>query len=47
MKARKQSIKLLNDITGYFKPGELVALMGPTGSGKTTLMGKELRMGGR
>jgi ATP-binding cassette subfamily G (WHITE) protein 2 (SNQ2) len=30
--------KLLNDITGYVKPGTLTALMGESGAGKTTLL---------
>ena len=30
--------QLLHDVTAVFRPGELVALMGPSGAGKTTLM---------
>ncbi|EGZ06370.1 pleiotropic drug resistance protein ABC superfamily [Phytophthora sojae] len=30
--------QLLNDITAHFEPGRMVALMGATGAGKTTLM---------
>ncbi|KAI4216283.1 MAG: hypothetical protein LQ351_001293 [Letrouitia transgressa] len=30
--------KLLNDVSGYAKPGTLTALMGATGAGKTTLL---------
>lgn len=30
--------RLLNNITGYVKPGRLTALMGPSGAGKTTLL---------
>eukprot|EP00611_Tribonema_gayanum_P003867 TRINITY_DN130_c0_g1_i4.p1 TRINITY_DN130_c0_g1~~TRINITY_DN130_c0_g1_i4.p1 ORF type:complete len:1058 (+),score=462.30 TRINITY_DN130_c0_g1_i4:90-3263(+) len=31
-------LELLNDITGYAKPGTLTALMGSSGAGKTTLL---------
>lgn len=31
-------LKLLNNIYGYVKPGELTALMGASGAGKTTLL---------
>jgi ABC-type multidrug transport system ATPase subunit len=30
--------KILNNINGYAKPGELVAIMGASGSGKTSLL---------
>ena len=38
--AEKQTVdrKLLNGISGYVKPGQLTALMGASGAGKTTLM---------
>lgn len=31
-------LRLLNDIFGYFRPGQLTALMGASGAGKTTLL---------
>ena len=31
---KKEQISLLNSISGYLRSGELVALMGPSGSGK-------------
>jgi ABC-type Mn2+/Zn2+ transport system ATPase subunit len=33
-----KKLRLLNDIHGYVKPGELTALMGASGAGKTTLL---------
>src|SRR5271155_4161754 len=33
-----KKLRLLNDIYGYVKPGELTALMGASGAGKTTLL---------
>jgi len=33
-----KKLRLLNDIFGYVKPGELTALMGASGAGKTTLL---------
>ncbi|CAK0783380.1 hypothetical protein CVIRNUC_006579 [Coccomyxa viridis] len=35
---KKQRIKLLTDVSGYMPPGHLSALMGPSGSSKTTLL---------
>ena len=35
---KNKTKKLLNDVSGFAYPGKLVALMGSTGAGKTTLM---------
>eukprot|EP00884_Botryococcus_braunii_P016488 jgi/Botrbrau1/3522/Bobra.341_2s0049.1 len=35
---RGEKIKLLMDVSGYLLPGQLAALMGPSGSSKTTLL---------
>jgi ABC-type multidrug transport system ATPase subunit len=34
----QEKLHLLTDITGYAEPGVLMALMGGSGAGKTTLM---------
>eukprot|EP00879_Flechtneria_rotunda_P005742 GHRR01006043.1.p1 GENE.GHRR01006043.1~~GHRR01006043.1.p1 ORF type:complete len:547 (+),score=129.21 GHRR01006043.1:934-2574(+) len=35
---KKETLYLLQGVTGYFKPRRMAALMGPSGSGKTTLL---------
>ena len=37
-KYTKQDLQLLHNISGYVKPGMLIAFMGPSGAGKTTLL---------
>ena len=39
---KKQKIKLLTEVSGFLPPGHLSALMGPSGSSKTTLLGARL-----
>ena len=36
---KKQKITLLTEVSGFMPPGHLSALMGPSGSSKTTLLG--------
>lgn len=38
MKLKKGGKCILSGVTGHFPPGSLVALMGPSGGGKTTFM---------
>lgn len=35
---KRESLNLLESVTGYFEPRSMSALMGPSGSGKTTLL---------
>lgn len=35
---KKETINLLQNVSGYFSPGQMSVLMGPSGSGKTTLL---------
>lgn len=35
---KNESISILQGLTGYAKPGQLLAIMGPSGCGKSTLL---------
>ncbi len=32
---KKEKISILHGVSGYFNPGEMAAVMGPSGSGKS------------
>jgi len=35
---KKRTRTLLNNVNGYVRPGQLLAIMGPSGAGKTTML---------
>lgn len=38
MHLKSNNRKILDNVTGVFPPGSMVAVMGPSGGGKTTFM---------
>ena len=36
--------RILNDVSGFAKPGQLLAIMGPSGAGKTSLLNALARL---
>ena len=38
MKPNKQQFRILDDVSGYLRPGKITLLLGPPGAGKSTLL---------